>query len=360
MTILVDSAILHDAASTVGRAISSKPTMPVLEGILLRAENGNLTMTATDLSLGILVKITANIQIPGEAVLQGRLFLEILRLLPKGEVRLVVEGTKATISCGDSVFNLVTQPAEEYPAFLNPENTIGFTISCAQLAECIHRTHFAAAGDETRLLLTGQLFEMDGKELSIVALDGFRLARATAQAQGDSFSAVVPGKSLTELMKTLPSEGEVTIRLNNTHMAFETGGMRVVTRLLVGEYTKYKSLIPDKYITRVRVKTEEFRECVGRVALLAREGNDHRLALSVKEQLLTMASQSQYGDAYEEIEAEVEGETLEICFNAKFLLEILRQIDTETMIMTMISSLSSCTMLPPEPGNWMYILMPVR
>nr|MDD6335946.1 DNA polymerase III subunit beta [bacterium] len=352
---------LISALGTVSRAISSKPTMPILEGILLEGKNGALTLMATDLDLGIETHLPADIEEEGRIVLPGRLFFDIVRKLPEGDVWLEVDATeRATLTCGGSKTQLVVQNAENYPPMPSLLASSVITLGAATLKNMIRQTVFAVAADETRPILTGTLLEMQGGQLRLVSLDGHRLALRTEQAEGPDLTAVVPGKSLNEVSRVLGDDGEVQLELSPSHLMCTAGSTRIITRLLSGEFTRYRSILSSGHTTAVTVDARALQDSIERASLLAREGRNNLVTFQMEGESMVITSNSEMGSSREELPVEITGNDLEIRFNARFMLDVLRVLDEDTVRMCFNTPLSPCTICPAEGEAFLYLIMPVR
>ena len=360
MNITLPAAVFADAVSTVSRALSAKPTMPVLEGILLMAEESKLTVSATDLSLGIEQEVSAEVKKPGAVALQGRLLLELARKLPPGDVTISVVDKTAKVVCHDSRFTLAVLSAEEFPRMPQEKTAAPLEFSCSSLKGFINKVIFSVSSEESRPGLSGCLFEKKDGTLTMVALDISRMAMVEEDREGADFSAIIPGRALGEIVKILPDEGTVSVCFSEAHGYFKTDSTQIQTRLLSGDFTRYRALIPAGYKTRVELPAALFRDCLERVSVLSRETANHMALISFVENKMSMSSKSQSGDAHEELLINFSGEPLDICFNAKLLLEMLRVIGNQSIVLTFTSPLAPCTVAAADRDTWLYLLMPMR
>lgn len=351
------------AIQTAIKAISGKTTAPILEGALIEAAEGLLKITCTDGNMGIVTKFEANTLEAGRVVLPGKLLGEVVRRLPIGEVDVsVTDSNAATLKCRGSRTTLAGFPAEEYPAL--PEVNAQEVVKLPQreLRDMIRQTSFSIATDESRPIFTGCLMEIDADNVNIVALDGFRLAlrRLKLENGAGKFDALVPGKSLNEVARILGDEGEVKLSLDRTNISFEIGDTRVMTRMLEGEFIKYRSIIPTTWNCLVRVNRQELADCIDRVSLLARDGKNNLMKFTLAENKLVITSNSQMGDAYEEIEAGHTGSGLEISFNIRFMSDIMKVVDDDEIVLRFNSAVSPCVICPTEGDRYTYLVLPVR
>jgi DNA polymerase-3 subunit beta len=363
MRIICSKNDLLDGISTVQKAVTGKTTLPILEGILINAKKGQLLLTATDLDLGIETRIPCEIFREGSVVLNSRLFGEIIRKLPDTEVEIQVDGSnKAAILCGKSKFNLVGQDPGEYPELPSINENTMYSIPQDLLKDMIRQTIFAAAQDETRPILTGVLFEVKDGVLSMVALDAYRLAlRRSHIGSQSTISSVIPGKTLNEVGKILmPSEEEVAITFTSNHILFTINGTRVISRLLDGEFINYRQIIPEEYKLRVKVNSRELLDSIERASLLAKEGKTNLIKMDIKEGLMVITSNSHLGNVYEEVPVSTEGGELQIAFNSKYFIDVLKIIDVEDVYLELSSSVSPCLVKTEDGNDYTYLILPVR
>lgn len=358
-------AEMVNGLNTVTRAIATRATLPVLEGVLLTTCPEGVRMTCTDIALGVETCVDAIIEEEGGVVLPGKLLAEIMRKLPlEGRVDLrVSEANVATIRAPGSRTTLSGTPSEEYPAL--PEVGEAKAIQMAQrtLRNMIQKTSFAISTDESRPILTGCLIESDGREMHIVALDGFRLAlyRQVFEEVIPTLTAVVPGKVLNELAKLLEdSEDPVTFLLGKSHLMVDLGATRIIARLLEGEFIKYEQILPKDWLTRVRVSKRDVEAAIERASLMAREGKNNLVKLHIEGENILITSNAELGDVREEVNAACEGKPLDIAFNVRYLSDTLRAIDDEEIIIRFNSNVSPCVICPLEGEQYIYLALPVR
>ena len=352
-----------NSLQTAIKAISGKATLPILEGALLEAYDGSLKITCTDLNMGIITQLEADIAEEGRVVLPGKLLGEIVRKLPDGEEDVSVAANNATtLRCRGSRTTLAGFAAEEYPPLPALEENETVTLPQSELRDMIRQTSFSIATEESRPIFTGCLMEVSPERVNLVALDGFRLALRTLEPENcrSTFDALIPGKSLNEVARILGDEGDAILRLDRTHMSFEIGGTRVITRMLEGEFIKYRSIIPATWSSMVRVSRRELAECIDRASLLAKDGKNNLMKFTVSDSRLVITSNSEMGDAYEELEAMHTGDDLEISFNIRFMSDIMKAIEDEDVVLRFNSAVSPCVICPVEGERYTYLVLPVR
>lgn len=363
MKFLCEKSILQEAISTAQKAVTGKSTMTILEGILLIAKNNELTLIGSDIDLSIETKIAANILEEGSIVVDSKLFGELIKKLPNAEVQVeTIENTSLEVTCQKSKAVLKFMNAEDFPSLPKINENMIFNISQKLLKNMIKGTIFATAQDEIRPILTGVKFEIKDRKLNLVALDGLRLALRSEQVENDStISAVIPGKTLSEISKILEdSEEVVNITFTPNHILFNLGTTKVISRLLEGEFINYNSIIPDEYNLKVTVKRNEFLDCIERASLMAKEGNTNLVKLNIQDDQIVITSDSQLGKAREELNGLMQGEPLKIAFNARFLIDVFKIIDEEEIVLELTSSVSPCVVRNKDKNNCTYLVLPVR
>jgi len=355
---------LVSALNVVTRAIAARSTIQIMEGVLLTSCPEGLRLTCTDLALGIETHITAQIAKEGSVVLPGKLLAEIVRKLSEGEMEISVnEQNIASIKCAGSRTTLTGLAAEEYPALADVGEAKVVSLPQSELRDMIQRTTFATATDETRPILTGCLIETEGTEMSIVALDGFRLAlrKQSFGQELPTLSAVVPGKVLNEIARILSDTDElVTLQWGATHLLADMGETRVVARLLEGEFIRYKQILPADWQTRIIVSKQAMEAAMDRASLMAREGKNNLVKLHMEENTLLITSNAEMGDVREEMTIEFEGRELDIAFNVRYITDTLRAIEDENITLKFNSNVSPCVLGPTFGDRFLYLALPVR
>lgn len=363
MKIRIQQKDLSKCINIVQKGISSKSTLPILSGILLETEGNKLKLTGTDLEIGIKTSVDCDIIQEGSIVITSRIFGDIVRKLPDLPVDISVdENNNVHINCGNSKFNLIGLPASDYPQLPEIYETNYFEIPKDLLKSMIRQTIFATAQDVTRPILTGALFETNNNTASLVAIDGYRLAvkKISVNIEED-IKVVIPAKTLNEVSKILEDDdSEVKISCTQSNIIFNFGNTIITSRLLEGQFLNYKDIIRNEYKLKVKVKTRELQECLERASLLAREGKNNLVKLDISDDRLIITSNSEIGNVFEEIPIKLEGNDIKIAFNSKYLLEGIRAIDSEEIVMDMISNVNPCIIRPVEDNNYTYLVLPVR
>ena len=366
MKFTVDANLLNEALGVVTHALSARSTMPALEGILIDAANDRLTLTCTDGMMTITMTVQADVAEDGGVVMPGRLFMDVSRRFPGGQVSVTIGVNHvATIRCGGSRTTLSVKAADQFPRLGEVEEKKSVTLPQPIIRDMILRTAFAVSTDEARKILTGCLFELRDGEARMVALDGFRLAVASARVDDidSQISAVIPGRLLSELGKILSGGDEDTAKItfSDSQILISFGDVRLYATLLEGEYIDYRRIIPASAGTVVRVlDREQMSLCVDRASLMAREGKSNLIKLHIAPDMLTITSNAEMGDIYEEVQTDTQGSELDIAFNVKYVSDVLKVIDDDEFIMKFNTAVSPCVISPVDEKGYIYMVLPVR
>ena len=363
MKILCSKEQLNSALSVVGRALPSRTPLPVLEGILVEAESDTVRLMATDLRLGVETTFPATVLEAGVTVLPGKLLLDVARRLPEGEVEISCEDTTAHLRCQGSHTSLQMMAAEEYPALPEVESSRPLYLDLDTFRDMIRQTVYAASLDESRPILTGVLLELKGERLRLVALDGFRLALRQCSLGEDygELQAVCPAHALSEIGKIVGgADDKVRLTLTPTHLMAEVEGVRVVTRLLDGEYIKYRQILPAEWQSRAQIDVKVLSDAIDRASTVAREGRNNLVRLNLSTGEMLLSADSEFGKVQEKVPLALEGEGLEIAFNARYLSDMLKNIDDEAVYLCFNTNISPCVVRPLEGADYLYLVLPVR
>ena len=372
MKIRVERDVLADAVSWAARTLPARPSLPVLAGLVLTASEDQLILSSFDYEVSSQVTITADVQAPGTMLVSGRLLADITRSLPAAPVQIVNEGTRAVITCGRSSFTLPTLPVEEYPNLPDMPASSGH-IAGNSLAAAVGQVAVAAGRDDTLPTLTGIRLEIEGSSIVLAATDRYRLAvREFTWTPNDSslsVQALIPAKTLADTAKSLAAVDQVLIALaggtNEGLIGFEGAGRRTTTRLLDGEFPKYRTLLPSEAATVATVDTAQLVEAVKRVSLVAERNTPLRLQFEAGEVQLR-AGTGEDAQASEALECTTEGDALEIAFNPTYLLDGLAAVDSTTTLFSFTASTKPAVLTGESAkrsaalDDYRYLLMPVR
>lgn len=353
----------------VSRAVSSRSTLPVLANVLLRTEDAGLKLTATNLEIGITAWVPGKIDAEGTLTVPARLFNDLVAGLPAG-ARIELEADTATslhIKAGRYQTQLRGIDAEEFPVIPSPGERPTTRVSQKELRRALSEVVFAAATDEARPILTGVLTRMSGDKLTLAAADNYRIAVRSLPILDpvEDTSLVVPARSYAELMRVLTDTDdpvEIMLASSKSQILFHVEGVDIVSRLIDGQFPNYQQVLPTSHSTRAVVERDELLKAVRISALIASAAaNVIRIRLGDEGSgTITIAAAADVGEAQTEVEAAIEGETVQISFNARYLQEALQNLDQDQLALEFSGPLSPGVLRPTEDEDYVHVIMPVR
>ncbi|MFD1213712.1 DNA polymerase III subunit beta [Arthrobacter sp. GCM10027362] len=370
MKFRVDRDVLAEAVTWTARSLSPRPPVPVLSGLLINAEGGMVSIASFDYEISARLQIPADVSEEGTILVSGRLLADICRSLPSAPVEVGTDGSKVTLTCRSSRFNLATMPVADYPD-LPPLPEISGVVDGDAFAQAVSQVIIAASRDDTLPILTGVRMEIEDGLITLLSTDRYRLAlRELPWRPGNpniSTSALVKAKTLNEVAKTLGGSGELSLALseNSELIGFESGGRRTTSLLVDGDYPKIRSLFPENTPIHATVETSVLVEAVRRVSLVAERNTPVRLAFT-DGQLTLDAGTGEDAQASEALEAALVGDEITVAFNPHYLSEGLSAFDSKYVRFSFTT--------PPKPAvltgqddlagedrsDYRYLLMPVR
>lgn len=354
---------MNEAVLNIQRAVSTKSSVPALEGILLRAEGEELTLCGYDLELGMTTAMEAKVEESGGIILSARLFGDIVRRLPAETMELSTDPKNiTTIKSGPSEFSIVGIPAEEYPELPAISGETSIRLAHSVLKSMIRQTIFAVSESDAKPIHTGTLFELEEDRIRLVSVDGYRLAiREEAAKCGEKNSFVVPGKTLGEVNKLL-SDGdeELEILIGRRHIQFRIGSYCVISRLLEGEFLDYRAAIPTSSATEIVVSTRSMIDSVERVSLLITDRLKSPVRCVFEDNEIRVSCSTAIGRASDQIPARISGNPVEMGFNNRYLLDALRNAEGDEVRIQLNGPLSPMKILPREGGSFLFLVLPVR
>jgi DNA polymerase III subunit beta len=354
---------LVSALSIVSRAVSTRSTVQVLSGILVRTEGEAVELAATDMELSLRLPLEAEVEGSGSVVVPGRLLVDLARLLPEGHVMLEQRAEDAVLEVrgGPSTSRLNTYSAEDFPKLPDVDNVQTFSVDRAAFLETVARVARAASRDESRPVLTGILVRFEGGRLIMAATDSYRLSVKETELETEGapeLEAIVPARALAELARIAADADELRVGVQENHVVFNAGGVWLTTRRIDGQFPNYKQLIPETFEHQVALPREEFLEVVRRTSVMAQRNSPIRLRFAEGE--VTVSAQTQdVGEARETLPVAFSGEELEIGFNPEFLRDGVESVHSDEVQLRLISSLRP-GLIRSEDENFSYLIMPIR
>ena len=365
MKIVTNKETFLTPLQQVGGVVERRQTLPILANILVNAEKGQLTVTATDLEVEMRTRVAVQCEGEMDFTLPARKLIDIVRALPDGaDITIDVDGEKAKILSGRSRFTLGTLPAQDYPVIEPTASSHRFTVSEKLLKRLIDKTHFAMAQQDVRYYLNGMLLELDGGKIRSVATDGHRLALSEAECEvGNdvSIQVIIPRKAVLELGRLLTDEErEVAVDISSNHIRLGFNDTVFTSKLIDGKFPDYQRVIPVGSDKTVVADKETLRQALQRTSILSNEKYRGIRFQFSKGTLELLAHNPEQEEAQEELEIDYDGDDLTIGFNVGYLLEVLNVIDSDRVKMSLSDPNSSCLVEDEKRSDSRYVIMPMR
>ena len=364
MKFTCEKGLLQAACATASRATASKSPIPALEGRLIEGR-GDVKITGYDLKEGIYTNIQADVSQGGSIVVGARFFGEMIRRLPDGFVTITVDRNNSVkVKCGKSEFNFMGISPEDYPEMpvMDAINTISLPQNI--LSSMINQTIFAVADTDVRPIYTGTLFEVEGDTLTLVSVDGYRLAKRSEKlenAKMENCSFVVPGSTLSDVVRVCEdTEEPAQIAVGAKHISFFIGGTVIISRRLEGEFLNYRRSIPDAFKYEIKIDRTEFMASIDRVSLIVSEKNSSPVRMTVGDGTIDCLCVTPIGRAEDVCTCEGNGEGLLIGFNDRYFMDALKAAGEEKLKLSMNTASSPIIITAAEGGSYLYMVLPVR
>jgi DNA polymerase-3 subunit beta len=366
MKLTIDRMSLLRPLGHVQSVVERRNTIPILANVVLRAEDGQLSLTATDMDMDVATEVGCAVATSGTTTMSAHMLYDIARKLPDGaEVELTVADGHANISAGRSSFRLPTLPVEDFPAISSSDLPVNFTLTAADLRDLIDATRFAISTEETRYYLNGiYLHKAEDGNLCAVATDGHRLAltrQALPSGASQMPSVILPRKAVGELRKLLDDyDGDVSVGLSETRAEFGFGAVRLTSKLIDGTFPDYTRVIPAGNDRIMQVDAASFSAAVDRVSTISSE-KSRSVKMGLKPGVLTLsASNTDASSATEELEVTYDGPEMDIGFNARYLLDIAGQVNNDIVEFALADQGSPSLVRAPGDDASLFVLMPMR
>jgi DNA polymerase III subunit beta len=365
MKATVERATLLKCLGHVQSVVERRNTIPILSNVLIEIENGGLKLMATDLDLQVVDSIAAQVETSGATTVSAHTLFDIVRKLPEGsQVELAVSGDKMSIAAGRARFNLATLPRDDFPMIAESDLPTKFQLPAETLKQIIDKTRFAISTEETRYYLNGIFMHVVDGKLLAVATDGHRLARVALDAPAGSDGMpdiIVPRKCVAEVRKLLDEvTGEIEVSLSSTKIRFRAGTAVLTSKLIDGTFPDYSRVIPTKNDRLLKVDTKALAEGVDRVAAIATE-KTRAVKMSIdRDRIVLSVTSPETGTAAEEVPADYASESLDVGFNARYLLDILSEIETDEIEIHLADAAAPTLIREGQSSPALYVLMPMR
>ncbi len=358
-----DGLELSEAIGVVSKAISSKTTSQILEGIKLVCEEDKLILTSTDLEMSVEKTIRAEVMNAGQTVVPGRLFGEYIKKLTNEQIECELnEKNQLRIAYTDSEGSIQCMDINEFPEIREIEKTNYFEISKDNLKSLVNNVFYAVAQDDSRPVLKGILIETNGSDIRAVAVDGCRLSISNKKLENSTgdFKIIVPGRNLNEICKMLDSEGNIKVYVHTNNIMVDIGDTIVMNRLIDGQFINYKQILPKDFGTVVTINKEQFEDAIDRASVLSRVDKNNLVKFDIKEKNLMLTSNSEIGSTKENITVGLKGSDLVISFNSKYFSDCLRVIDNPYIKLNFNSAIQPCVITPSEGNDYLFLILPVK
>ena len=344
------------------KAISVRNTVQILDGILFEAKNGLLHLSSTDLEIGIHTQVPCLIEEEGRAVIKGSLIGNIVRKLPQEAVHVQTFDNQMELRCKNTQFKLVGYQPEEYPSLAEVKEDFTMQLSGREWKQAIRQTLFATSQDDTKPVLRGVLFDIKADGIYVVALDGFRIALKKMAIPTEAEQGfIIPGRALNEVLKITDDEQMVQITANKGNMSFSFGDTIVYTRLLEGQFIQYQNLLQTQTSVVFETSRRDLYEAMERASLLSGEERANLVKLHLTDHACAITSNTDIGNVFEKVEGTLTGDALEIAFNARYLLEGLKEIESEDIRLSFSGPLKPLIIESKnEEEGYLYLVLPVR
>ena len=368
MKFICEQQLLSKSLTIVSRAVTSRTTIPILKGIMLElSEDGSLTMSASDLDISIKNTIDVHAEEAGSVIVMAKLFGDIIRKLPSEPITFECdENYNVVIKCRNSEFKIVGMSTDEFPGVnTTVENTTCMEFEKAPLKAMIDHTSFAASTDESRGIITGMLVDVEPEKVSMIAIDGYRMAiNRRMQESPKPVRFIVNAKIINEISRIIGESGDQDekglLYLNENKAIFIFDRIQAEMKLMAGDFIRYKDILPKSSKITFTVDRRELLDSIERASLMSKAGKNNLIRMNIKDSSVTITSNSDEGNVREEINVEKEGDDLTIGFNAQYMIDILKAIDDEKIVMKMNTPITPCLIHPTEGNQFEYLILPVR
>ncbi len=363
MKLRIEKQNLISGVSIVSKAIPSRTTMSILQCILIDASSSDIRLIANDTELGIETIADGIIEEHGIIAVNADIFSNIVRKLPDGEIEISTEGyEKVMIRSGKAKFNILGRDGSDFTYLPDISREYGINVSQFTLRDIINKTIFSISSSDSNKMMNGELFEIDGNNLRVIALDGHRIAirRVELKESYENRKVIIPGKTLSDISKIIGGDMEKTVSVYFTdkHAMFEFDSTVVVSRLIEGEYFKVDQMLSNDFETHVRISRQELLSCLDRATLLVKEEDKKPIIMMIRETSIELKINTTLGSMDEEIMIDKDGDDMNIGFNPKFLIEALRSIDEDDIDIYLLSSRAPAFIR--DDYSYCYLVLPVN
>lgn len=365
MIFLCEKEKLFEAISTVIKAVSAKSPMPILEGILISTDEDSIILTTNNLDTGIECTIPATVQENGSVVIgDAKVFMEIIRKLPNDIISVEVkDDLKTTIKSQKSVYNIIALSPEQFPELPIIKEKAQLTLPSNVLKKMIRQTSYAVSNRPEKIALTGSLFEIEDNTLTVVSLDGFRMALKREEIKSESNEKfIISGKTLSDVSKIIKDdETPVVLKITDKYAMFEFENTKILSRLIEGEFFNYKAIIPKDFRVLTKLQLSDILTCVERTdPIVAVDIIKNPIKITIDGNILSIDCVTSTGKVHDVLEIEPSDERIEIGFNQRYLHEALAACECEEILMQFNGNLNPCIIKPVDGEDFIFMVLPVK
>jgi len=365
MKVICTQENLKQGLLIVGRIISSNNTLPVLNNILLRTENGLLNISSTNLEIAITTHIRCKIEEEGETTVLAKTIIELINNLPNQNINIETISGELKIEAENYHTSIKTISSEEFPLIPNLEKIKTFSLKSDEIKNSINQVVYAASKNQTQPELSGVLFKIEGEELKIVATDRYRLAEKTipiTKKDTEDQSLIIPQKTVIELSRIIGNKDQlVEMVSNDSQVSFEVGGTKIISRLVEGQYPDYTQIIPSGFPVKISTKKQTLVEALKASGIFSQNNNSVKLEYNSEQQKLVLSAESQdLGKSLVELDAKVEGGSGAVILNNHYVLDCLPGIESEEVEIKIVDDNSPSLITPAGKNDYIYLVMPIK
>ena len=363
MKLVCEGIDLSDAVLKVVKACSSKTTLPVLECIKISAKNDGITLSATDGEISIIKTIKAEVYEEGEVCVPGKYFADFIKKLEGVQITLTSENKKMDIIYADSQTSMQVLSADDFPKIDLEIKENSFKLKTKDLKKFINATSFCCATDDSRPILKGCQFVIDGENICVTSLDGFRLATISGKVVSSTgnMEIICPARTLNEIEKMLPDDDKDTEIFIQKGMILVASEDTVLTsRLYGGDFIKKENIIPKKFITNVVIEKDKLKASIERAAILVRGDKNSLIIFDISGDTIEISSASEIGNVQEPVKAEIEGKDVRIAMNSKFIIDAVNALDEDKIVLSFNNQIQPFTCQNAQNKDKLYLILPVR
>ncbi len=357
---------LNHAINIAQKAVATKATLEILEYILVIATKDGVKLRTNNFQIAIESEVS-NVEVveEGSVCLEARMFGEIVKNLPNGDVELeCLENFETTIKASKSKFKIKGIDGVDFPSMRTVENGVNFELNVEEYNDMIKKTSFSVAKDDAKPVITGELFKIQNNKINVVSLDGFRISHVQKEIETDGeFEVVIPGTALNEVSKILPQnqDEKLKILISEDFIEFKADKFKLVTSLLNGDFLKYETMFIDTYATKITINRQDLERALRRTMIISQESKRRNpVKFNIKNDNVILTSNGNICDFYEEVSCNQEGENFEIAFNPKFILDAITVMDDETVAISFNNQFNPCIIRGVETKDCEYLILPLR